>query len=967
MPEAKYGVASWPEERGNHRALVQVSEKAHAVRANIPWRRRDDAAKKAIWVFDSATRERITNVARLDINRDFGEIAFQPATVPGTYEIYYIPYIPPKSNVGDSGIYPEPDDTTDPAWLQSVIAKQNSLPQVELIEIQARSEFHRFDPMEVAATADEVNELVAKHAGLPYLIFPEDRMNPIRMFDQLPTNWIKNGHSSEFTGDAQPNEFYAFQIGLFAAREEISNLSIRFGDLKTSDGKVIPASALRCFNLGGTDWLGRPFEKNFNVNKGIVGALWIGVDIPRNAKGAYTGKLTLLPDGLEPAEIKIRIAVGGDVLEDRGDSEPWRHSRLRWLDSTIAIDDDVIPPYTPLKVNGNSVSLLCRELTFGEIGLPESIRSNGREILQQPMSCVVETEDDQVSWKRGETHVLKESPGTVVRLSTFEGGPFSGKCWSTTEFDGCVTLNIALKANSTAYIGDIRLEIPFVKDVAKYMMGFSREGGYCPDEWQWAWNIDRSDNMVWLGDFNAGLQCKLKDTEDTWEIFNLKESGVPESWGNGGKGGAIVKKEDDRTVLRIYSGERTLKAGDDLQFRFRLLITPFMPIGAEHWDWRYDQMGVAEPGEYTNIAHIHHGIRENPYINYPFIEADRLKTCVQKIHDAGQKVTLYYTVRELSNRATELWALRSLGSEIFAENEAVSYTDKGAFASTAGTGYSWLQEHLISGYAPAWLQPLWDSTFDAAIGTTGLSRWHNYYIEGMRWLMENTGIDGLYLDGIGYDREIMKRIRKVMLRTRPDSLVKFHSGNNYDYLDSRVSPLNQYMEHLPYFSDLWIGEGYDYDKSPDYWFVEISGIPFGLTSEMLEYENGGNAYRGMVYGMTGRQSRTYEPMLSFWDEFGIKDAKMIGYWDPACPVKTAHKNVLATVYIKKDKTLVSIASWASEPVDIILEVDWQALGLDPSKARVYAPPIEDFQDRREWDPDSTINVEPGKGWLLVLE
>ena len=29
------------------------------------------------------------------------------------------------------------------------------------------------------------------------------------------------------------------------------------------------------------------------------------------------------------------------------------------------------------------------------------------------------------------------------------------------------------------------------------------------------------------------------------------------------------------------------------------------------------------------------------------------------------------------------------------------------------------------------------------------------------------GVDGIYLDGIGYDREIMKRVRKVMDRAQP--------------------------------------------------------------------------------------------------------------------------------------------------------------------------------------------------------
>jgi hypothetical protein len=52
-------------------------------------------------------------------------------------------------------------------------------------------------------------------------------------------------------------------------------------------------------------------------------------------------------------------------------------------------------------------------------------------------------------------------------------------------------------------------------------------------------------------------------------------------------------------------------------------------------------------------------------------------------------------------------------------------------------------------------------------------------VEGLSWLIRNAGVDGLYLDGVGYDREIMKRVRKTMQRARPGCLIDFHSGNNY--------------------------------------------------------------------------------------------------------------------------------------------------------------------------------------------
>eukprot|EP01045_Picozoa_sp_COSAG04_P050300 COSAG04_NODE_20301_length_396_cov_1.400673_1_plen_44_part_01 len=38
-------------------------------------------------------------------------------------------------------------------------------------------------------------------------------------------------------------------------------------------------------------------------------------------------------------------------------------------------------------------------------------------------------------------------------------------------------------------------------------------------------------------------------------------------------------------------------------------------------------------------------------------------------------------------------------------------------------------------------------------------------------------MDGLYLDGIAYDRLTMKRARKVMDDSDPHALVDFHGGN----------------------------------------------------------------------------------------------------------------------------------------------------------------------------------------------
>ena len=144
----------------------------------------------------------------------------------------------------------------------------------------------------------------------------------------------------------------------------------------------------------------------------------------------------------------------------------------------------------------------------------------------------------------------------------------------------------------------------------------------------------------------------------------------------------------------------------------------------------------------------------------------------------------------------------------------------------------------MTGYVPAWHQPLGNGHYDAAIATKGLSRWHNYYLEGLNWLVHKVDIDGLYLDGIGYDRETMKRVRKVLQRAKSGSLIDFHSGNNFHPEYGMNNCANLYLELFPYLDSLWLGEGFDYNESPDYWMVEMAGIPYGLFGEMLE--GGGN-------------------------------------------------------------------------------------------------------------------------------
>ena len=75
--------------------------------------------------------------------------------------------------------------------------------------------------------------------------------------------------------------------GVFAENEEYDPVTDTWRTLSpmTTPRHSIQAGvidgALRCFNTGGVDWLGRSMRKTVSVPRGKVQALWIGVDVLR--------------------------------------------------------------------------------------------------------------------------------------------------------------------------------------------------------------------------------------------------------------------------------------------------------------------------------------------------------------------------------------------------------------------------------------------------------------------------------------------------------------------------------------------------------------------------------------------------------------------------------------------------------------------------------------------------------------
>ncbi len=955
----------WPESFGSHRAVLEVSEPAGAVFLDLLWRRHDrETDKRRFLIVEATTGDTVTNIHRYEVGNERCRIAFGPVLKAGLYHFYYLPYLVQTGWGFYSGDYLKPENLPADSWLTvnnlSGAFDTHNGPFARLVSFESRTAFDSFYPMEVIATAAEKRVLMSRYKT-DYLLFPEDRKFPIRMKDDIPYRWTRRGARTSFSGQARRNEYFTFQIGVFAAKTALKNIKVKFTALEGGPNKILP-SALTCFNTGGIDPFGTPFTKTVDVEQGKIQPLWIGVDITENIPaGLYRGKVTVTPENSPPQEIDVALAISGAILEDRGDSELWRHSRLRWLNSTLGIDDQPTQPYEAILTAGdNSYKFTNKQLAFDKTGMPALIRVGETDILAGPCAFIVETaRGKEVFTATGTPKKLTDGPGVKSTQWETRSGSIQMAVTTIIESDGYINYKVRIWSPVQLDVKDIRLEIPFRNDIAEYIMAMDQPGTTVHRKLRLKWKGPH--DSFWVGSTEGGLWCELRGGAYHGPLMNLFRPEFPASWHNNDNGGFEFEKGPSEAKAVAFSGARILKAGESIEFEWAMLITPVKPINlkSQFTDRYYHNGGAPMPSDSdlatgVKIVNLHHANNYNPNINYPFIAVDSMKWFVNQLHEKGLKVKIYYTIRELTNYVTELWALRSLGYEILGDG--------------VGHGFPWLREHLIDGYRPQWYQHFEGQSADASIvSAPGDSRWYNYYVEGLAWLVKNVDIDGLYLDDVSYDRRILKRMRKVMDNLKPGCLMDLHSNTGFS-----IGPATQYAEFFPFVDKLWFGESFRYDAMPpENWLVEVSGIPFGLMGDMLQ--GGGNRWRGMLYGMTVRfpwvsETKTADPrpVWKIWDEFGIAGSEMTGYWEKKCPVVTGNPKILATVYRREGQSLISVASWEEQPAKFTLKIDWGILGLDPQKATLVAPEIENFQHAAVFKPGDAISVEPGKGWLLYL-
>ena len=762
-------------------------------------------------------------------------------------------------------------------------------------------------------------------------------------------------------------------------------------------------------------------------------------------------------------------------MKQSGDKNLTALTRTRWINSRAGINDEPPARFSAgvvIDKENRTLTTWSTVVTLSKTGLPSSImrRSTAKDLFAEGKTMSLLNESDRllhscgsIAWGAASTFEnvtwMASCPPQVVRGSI--------------DADGTMLFHVEVTGRGGGNddnVGDdnddIRLTLPFSAEQVPFMMGLGKQGGFRPPlGWQWRWwegTIDHAgtsigsyaNNVLWLGSTEHGLRLKMVGQGEPWLGALYRVQKPPSSWAGvplknappvnvGGyslgllcvapnctvhSGGANVSSPTDEGVVEVTAFRGSpIPTNTMLEFSFELLLTPSVSLNTSaHFGdlgriYQYEPSPTAHNASFfiesgVKVVNVHQGVEVlNPYINYPFEESSTgpLSKMASELHAVGSRMKLYYTTRELSDHAQEIWMLKALRQEVLDGPGATP-----SFRNTAGAsgGASWLQEHLDSHYSVCWSTPSdnvpVDGMMDAAVCDNGDShqRWSNYYVQGLEYLVTNAPhMDGLYLDGISFDRNTMKRCRKVMDAAKEGCLIDLHSGDNFDPVYGGVSPALQYMHLMPYMDSTMFGEGYQhgYDQpagvldggGPDWWLIEVSALPFGMMNDMLG-QSKSQLWRGMVFGCVTRLPYSKvldnQQVWKIWDDWKLKDAVMSGWWESSPAVRTVPAAggrrqqasslcgtaVVATSYVISGKhTLVAVASWANTTVVCDFVVDWEQIGFNASSVTVATAPAVPavpipstgffFQNASAWKVTGGrvqgVAVEPMRGWVFVLQ
>jgi len=290
--------------------------------------------------------------------------------------------------------------------------------------------------------------------------------------------------------------------------------------------------------------------------------------------------LDKLPYGEINIAAKLR-KIGGEEIS-KAETSFTKLEPGPWLNNTLGLADVVIPPFTPIKVEGQKVSVWNRTYVWDNSLFPVEVYTNGVQVLAAPIELYT-SEKPTGKPNKAVITFTKKSP-TTVRLEAkgkVDGVPVTAK--TLIEYDGMILTDLIFEPKAEAVLPKLTLIMPMKTKEGWLYHQFGKGGAV-------AETVNRRGPLK--GDANVSGHFWLGTPEHGLAFFTT--SG--ENWGK--RKPPHVKIEGAVTNYTVSIANQPYKIKEGMKIDLGFIATPVRPM-RDNWrffrcgrDWSYNWFGA---------------------------------------------------------------------------------------------------------------------------------------------------------------------------------------------------------------------------------------------------------------------------------------------------------------------------------------------------------------------------------------
>lgn len=633
-----------------------------------------------------------------------------------------------------------------------------------------------------------------------------------------------------------------------------------------------------------------------------------------------------------------------------------------WLQEKVGMSDTPPPPWTPVQVQGEQLSVWGRDYQLGTFGLPSELKTQGVSLLASPIRFNISAQGAEVPWTSTDRVLVKQTAAEIV----WEGAANSalGKLqWRTqAEYDGFLLHDLSLTPTAGAAVELMELRIPIQKEFASLYSKGSRTRGFLPAG---EGSIESAGGYWWIGTDEVGL-CGA--TEHNNSLLA------------GAEGAFTIDRESSGNIVIIYrfAGKPTT-LNEPWKLRLILQATPTKPLPSDWRTWRDAAPFTGPAADYRTWPD-----NEKLWIAYPWP------------NQAAHRHFAFPVVKDPNWYREHVKNLHAGGPGMWHEASPLNEPPPPDVPSE-GPRNRVLPYSMFAFMAPGmpecdfywrdWFNPLGFSSLGDGLYKYAAVRPVPTYIDFMTWkhreLLREYGHDGLYVDfaglcqpvlapqhGLGYERggqmypidfplvatrQMWKRMYTMLREENPHALIMGHTSENScvpilsfldvwlpgegnwfgqlqdDYLG--VLPLDelraefraQHFGGISWWLPAWQRAAVLADK--DVAVRRQDGSVGTVSVEKTHHMLGIALLLDIhVWPITGTNYRAVRPLYAVQDEFGMEDVTFFGYWNNSHLIKGQTEEIKVSAYRKLEGgALVVIYNTARENRTVKLTVDLDRL------------------------------------------